>query len=93
MTRTHALDERAVQLSPICASAAINDDPSGHTAVIQETRKGRGGDVVARRRWHHGFDLSEAAGWQEWRVPCAIKKMKGRLTKEQMTEFVREGQP
>lgn len=25
-------------------------------------------------------------------MPCAIKKMKGRLTKEQMTEFVREGE-
>ena len=28
----------------------------------------------------------------EWRMPCAIKKMKGRLSKEQMTEFVREGE-
>ena len=28
----------------------------------------------------------------EWRMPCAVKKMKGRLSKEQMTEFVREGE-
>jgi hypothetical protein len=26
----------------------------------------------------------------EWRMPCAVKKMKGRISKEQMTEFVRE---
>ena len=28
----------------------------------------------------------------EWRMPCAVKKMKGRISKEQMTEFVREGE-
>lgn len=26
----------------------------------------------------------------EWRMPCAVKKMKGRISKEQMAEFVRE---
>ena len=29
----------------------------------------------------------------EWRMPCAVKKMKGRISKEQMTEFVREVLP
>ena len=29
----------------------------------------------------------------EWRMPCAVKKMKGRISKEQMTEFVREVPP
>ena len=28
----------------------------------------------------------------EWRMPCAVKKMKGRISKEMMTEFVREGE-
>jgi len=28
----------------------------------------------------------------EWRMPCAVKKMKGRISKEQMAEFVREGE-
>ena len=28
----------------------------------------------------------------EWRMACAVKKMKGRISKEQMTEFVREGE-
>ena len=25
-------------------------------------------------------------------MPCAVKKMKGRISKEQMAEFVREGE-
>jgi hypothetical protein len=47
------------------------------------------------------IEMIEVCGWggvvqvyrAEWRMPCAVKKMKGRISKEQMTEFVREVPP
>ena len=101
------MKEREEALRQAQAAAAANGASASSTVRQVRDAGGEKGDVVdamenieAGRIRFAELTLGSLLGSgsfadvyrAEWRMPCAVKKMKGRISKEQMTEFVREGE-
>ena len=103
----NSLREREKEAASLASRAStVNSSKKGGRAGAgvagseEEEDNSAMGNIEAGRIRFHELTLGTLLGSgsfadvyrAEWRMPCAVKKMKGKMSKEQMTEFIREGE-